>query len=73
MKNTPDDKERKVKRMVAWADLGSHNLPFAFMGGAVPERFMGLLHIWERKDAGLTRVIIEIPLPISPPKRKRHG
>lgn len=50
---------KKIKRVRAYADIGSHNGIFEFGVGPVASRYPNLLHIFSKKDKGLTPVIIE--------------
>lgn len=50
---------KKIKRIRAYADIGSHNGIFEFCAGPVAERYPKLMHVYSKKSPGLKPVIIE--------------
>lgn len=51
---------KKTKRVIAWADIGSHGGIFAFAGGGECSRaYEGMMHIYkERHSKDLIKVVI---------------
>jgi hypothetical protein len=55
--------KKKIKRMRAYADIGSHNGVFMFDSGPVADRYPKLLHVYKEKvTPDLRPVIIEFRL-----------
>ena len=53
-------KKKKLKRMRAYADVGSHGGIFMFIGGYIGSDYPGLLHVYKNKiTKDLIPVIIE--------------
>ena len=57
-------KTKKVKRIRAWADVGSHGGVFEFLSGPVAISYPSLLHIFaEKVSPDLVEVIISQAKP----------
>jgi hypothetical protein len=67
-------KPRKKFRVYrAWADVGTHHLPFVFEAGPIWSLYGPLLHIWDKQvSPDLVQIEIRIPVGPRPARRRRH-
>ena len=58
-----------MKKIKAWADVGSHGGIFVFSSGPVADRYPGLLHIYETQ---VTKDLVPVEIKILTPNPKEE-
>lgn len=60
-------KEIKLKKVKAWADIGSHGGIFEFIGGAFGSRYPHLMHVFSER---VSPDLVEVTITYNPTKSK---